>query len=281
MSSITELQQELIGDYINQSSNEVNAIWSRKWTATTWLYVLTRYGLVIDVIVLPIPPWSSMRWRFPIATVSMPCMVLCTASLRSAGRQIPSSRYSSRIESCTLCYKYVFQSSDHWKYTQALTVSLITRISVIFGDTLVLAVTWTKSGQAYREARQLNIRAPLATILFRDGTIYFLILLMVNVLQMVAENVPAGNSWIGNPSHSLPFIGNIGQSLQFGAEDAGGEGEAPKIEAVSAQTKFSSGCAIGAVAETANANKESRYSMGELEAQPVTNFQMDSSTHRN
>lgn len=83
---------------------------------------------------------------------------------------------------------------------------------------------------------------------------------------------PAGSSWIENPSHSLPFIGNIGQSLQFSTKDAGGEGEALKIEAVSAQTKFSSGCAIGAVAETAKANKESRYSMGELEAQPVSSF---------
>lgn len=49
-------------------------------------------------------------------------------------------------------------------------MSLLTRISVITGDILVLVVTWTKTAQAYREARRLNIRAPLVTVLFRDGT---------------------------------------------------------------------------------------------------------------
>lgn len=62
------------------------------------------------------------------------------------------------------------QSNIYGIYTQSSAVSMITRISVIIGDVLVLAATWTKSAQAYREARQLNIRAPLATVLFRDGT---------------------------------------------------------------------------------------------------------------
>ncbi|KAI0825861.1 hypothetical protein BC629DRAFT_31621 [Irpex lacteus] len=150
-----------------------------------------------------------------------------------------------------------------------LTVSLATRISVIIGDVLVLAVTWTKTAHAYREARRLNIRAPLATMLFRDGTIYFLILLVLNILQMIGENAPAilpiifinpfsvtvppmivchfilnlrqfepaGSSWASaDQSHSLRFVGNMGQSLQFGVEDADGEEEdVPGVEGTSAE----------------------------------------------
>ena len=48
-------------------------------------------------------------------------------------------------------------------------VSLATRIAVIIGDGLVLFVTWSKTAQLYRESRRLGIRAPLATLLFRDG----------------------------------------------------------------------------------------------------------------
>lgn len=69
-------------------------------------------------------------------------------------------------------------------YTQDATVSLATRISVIIGDVLVLAVTWTKTAQAYREARRLNIRAPLATMLFRDGAMKLPIVLFLFQLLM-------------------------------------------------------------------------------------------------
>ena len=48
-------------------------------------------------------------------------------------------------------------------------VSLVTRISVILGDVLVLLVTWSKTALAYRETRRLGIKAPLVTLLFRDG----------------------------------------------------------------------------------------------------------------
>lgn len=39
-------------------SQEVDVIWRRKWTATTWLYVLTRYGTVIDQVNILIPSWN-------------------------------------------------------------------------------------------------------------------------------------------------------------------------------------------------------------------------------
>ncbi|KAI0825866.1 hypothetical protein BC629DRAFT_30999 [Irpex lacteus] len=90
------------------------------------------------------------------------------------------------------------------------------------------------------------------------GTIYFLILLVMNILQMMQNNMPvllsislinpftaiappmivcrfilnlrqcepAGSSWASaNQSRSLRFVGNMGQSLQFGDEDANGEEE--------------------------------------------------------
>ena len=54
-------------------------------------------------------------------------------------------------------------------FTRLDLVSLATRILVIIGDVLVLGVTWSKTMQLYRESRHLEIKAPLATLLFRDG----------------------------------------------------------------------------------------------------------------
>ena len=52
--------------------------------------------------------------------------------------------------------------------TQLDLVSLATRITVIIGDMLALLVTWSKTAQLYRDSQRLEIKAPLATLLFRD-----------------------------------------------------------------------------------------------------------------
>lgn len=36
-------------------TQEVNVIWHRKWTATTWLYAFTRYVTVLDQTILLLP----------------------------------------------------------------------------------------------------------------------------------------------------------------------------------------------------------------------------------
>lgn len=44
-------------------SQEIDVLWGRKWTATTWLYMLTRYNTVIRQIILDIPLWTDMVSR--------------------------------------------------------------------------------------------------------------------------------------------------------------------------------------------------------------------------
>ena len=65
---------------------------------------------------------------------------------------------------CASSLSYGLQRNAH-----APIVALIARIAVIAGDVLVLAVTWAKTARAYKEARRLNIRAPLATTLLHEG----------------------------------------------------------------------------------------------------------------
>lgn len=58
-----------------------------------------------------------------------------------------------------------------WFDSSARLVSLISRIAVIIGDVLVLVVTWMKTAKLHSEAQQLDMKAPLATLLVRDGTV--------------------------------------------------------------------------------------------------------------
>ena len=68
-------------------------------------------------------------------------------------------------------------------------VALVTRVTVIIGDVLVLLVTWSKSLQSYRESRRLGIKAPLATLLFCDGEQELIIEIPFYELNHVFRNV--------------------------------------------------------------------------------------------
>ncbi len=52
-------------------------------------------------------------------------------------------------------------------------VSLGTRVTLIVGDVLVLAVTWVKTARNLTEGARIGMRTPLSTMLFRDGVPVF------------------------------------------------------------------------------------------------------------
>ncbi|GBE84072.1 hypothetical protein SCP_0600500 [Sparassis crispa] len=66
-------------------------------------------------------------------------------------------------------------------------VYLATRISVIVADVIVLMVTWMKTYEIKRYANSAHVEAPLATLLLRDGTLYFMLLLMLNLSLMLSN----------------------------------------------------------------------------------------------
>ena len=52
-------------------------------------------------------------------------------------------------------------------------VTIVTRVCAIVSDLLVITATWWRTYAMKREADRLHIKASLASLLLRDGTIYF------------------------------------------------------------------------------------------------------------
>ncbi|OCH89855.1 hypothetical protein OBBRIDRAFT_637099 [Obba rivulosa] len=69
----------------------------------------------------------------------------------------------------------------------ALSVSIGTRGSVITADILILVVTWIKTYLTYRNAARNNIKTPVLALLLKDGAIYFMMLLSLNIITIVGE----------------------------------------------------------------------------------------------
>ncbi|KAI0769534.1 hypothetical protein BC629DRAFT_1533929 [Irpex lacteus] len=238
-----ELQQELIGNYINTSANgkshvdsravrllshmsalvlflydsivtlceEIDIIWRRKWTAMTWLFAFTRYVAIVDIILTFTSPGGAQVCAALLFTGDALLLLqyLCLASFSALrvhalldGRYITAGvvlllnlipfavNMFAFITDTTILDPEVCTEVYSGSASRGLLLSLLSRVSVIVGDVIVLAVTWAKTAQLYREARRLNIEAPLARMLICDGTLYFIILLMINVLDALGENVP-------------------------------------------------------------------------------------------
>ncbi|KAJ3556423.1 hypothetical protein NM688_g2035 [Phlebia brevispora] len=66
---------------------------------------------------------------------------------------------------------------------------MTTRASVIAADAIVLLVTWVKTWHTYKTASRVDVHVPLSYLILRDGTIYFMILLALNVLQILVVGV--------------------------------------------------------------------------------------------
>ncbi|KAI0719782.1 hypothetical protein C8T65DRAFT_736344 [Cerioporus squamosus] len=75
------------------------------------------------------------------------------------------------------------------------TVVIVSRVPLIVADMLLIGITWTKisSRNALRDICQSK-RLSLSDILFRDGTIYFIILFILNTLHLAfSATAVAGN----------------------------------------------------------------------------------------
>ncbi|TCD60743.1 hypothetical protein EIP91_009611 [Steccherinum ochraceum] len=68
-----------------------------------------------------------------------------------------------------------------------ITVSILIHSSAIASDTLVIVLTWVKTFGLRRVAARLHLRGSLSSILLRDGTVYFAIILALNAVQLATE----------------------------------------------------------------------------------------------
>lgn len=62
---------------------------------------------------------------------------------------------------------YVVHSVDN----HVLLVSIASRSSILITDALVLVITWKKTFNIKRAAMQSNLKAPLVTLILRDGNV--------------------------------------------------------------------------------------------------------------
>ncbi|KAI0769552.1 hypothetical protein BC629DRAFT_1442232 [Irpex lacteus] len=250
-------EQQLL-DYVAVSASafteEVSVIWRRKWTGMTLLFAFTRYiALFLQILsFMPNPTYISC---FTTAIINETLNIILWFCFADGNRLVSGIVFALSFVQCAtnlarfqLLYRLMRVPNAQLpksKYEAYCRLAISTRTALTIADIVVLVVTWSKTIHAYIAARKLNIGAPLASMLLRDGTIYFLILLVLNVLQSLPfyapslDNIQFASAYyqalvptlvcrfilnlrqagtdnlLDQQSRSTSLVGNLGQSLQF------------------------------------------------------------------
>ncbi|OCH92598.1 hypothetical protein OBBRIDRAFT_421936 [Obba rivulosa] len=180
-------------DHLSSFSKEAESIWGRRLNSVTLLFYLNRWATFAWALVnlTNLLPLSN------IPVIARPTITLVKRSsscLPSIGQRfLEFGSMQLVVGTHGLRSFFVFPDRDHSGHRCAVhqrkdafgshiyhVLAIVSRVSTIVSDLLVLWATWYKTFMT----RKL-FPDPLLKMLLRDGTVYFLALLALNVLNIV------------------------------------------------------------------------------------------------
>ncbi|KAI0669471.1 hypothetical protein C8Q78DRAFT_977408 [Trametes maxima] len=215
-------------DFALTFPTECRRIWGRKFSGATVIYLFTRYGAMAQRIlqvavvltwyssdqvslVLPltycgalthtddvlsflnytsIASFTALRvyavwgrdWR-PLVVV-LPLALVRPALLLYEYTQYTPIQAGPPFGFVSYGIKFYFYAT----FTDS-PVSISERAASIGSDTILIILTWYKTFGIKRISMKTGVRTPLATLLLRDGTGYFLVLLVIQLISIITSQV--------------------------------------------------------------------------------------------
>ncbi|KAJ3552740.1 hypothetical protein NM688_g3994 [Phlebia brevispora] len=173
-------------EYMITFQHEYEFLSQRRWTAATWLFVANRYMLLASTLTKTIPTGAqSADSLSPTGTASLLGITL-------------TIQYSAR---------HVFRP---FRFPpQCHTIGLIGILTTIISDIAAIVVTWLKTFQHVRRAASVGIGAGLGATLIQYGTLYFCVVLVVNILPLVTFLTPSLNLFTDGMTNFMTILPNI------------------------------------------------------------------------
>ncbi|TFK85359.1 hypothetical protein K466DRAFT_622302, partial [Polyporus arcularius HHB13444] len=197
----------LVYEYIITFGQEVNLFWRGKWTGASALFFLNRYLALISYILImcefvPMPFSCSLLVKGEAAISWIQFLPWAAFSALRAfaltGRNIPLSVFVFLLGITPLAINFVqygfgldgyndptFGCSAGVDLTPSMakTLTIASRVTLMAADLILVFVTWYTLPRRNPSGSRNTLS--FSTILLRDGTIYFVVLLILNVLHLV------------------------------------------------------------------------------------------------
>ncbi|KAJ3554450.1 hypothetical protein NM688_g3103 [Phlebia brevispora] len=173
----------IIYEHLITLDSEIKSMWRTQWSWSRCIFLFNRckiinyLGYIIGVCqIITIALFSALRtYAFCSANIAIPSLVFALNLLPLATDLVRAMFQPSRKLTG-------IEISDH--------MTLSSRVSVILADTIVLVVTWLKTLRPGLAALRTDGAMRLVTLVLRDGTIYFIAMLAMNVAMIVLTEVP-------------------------------------------------------------------------------------------
>ncbi|KAI0697850.1 hypothetical protein C8T65DRAFT_832374 [Cerioporus squamosus] len=157
--------------------------------------------------------WSAKRTGasllfFANKWISMALYVMFLVSLASFPSD-KSSEYRKLIVDDRSCssFQIVYEAVNVLQLVPAA-ITVASRVPLIFADIVLIYITWTKLSCRSAPVRDTRHSMSLASVLFRDGTIYFVVLSVLNLLHLVLSVTALGITGDG-ASYATNFTGPL------------------------------------------------------------------------
>ncbi|KAI0087746.1 hypothetical protein BDY19DRAFT_952927, partial [Irpex rosettiformis] len=211
-------------EYVITFELERRRIWARKRTAVTWIFLVNRYLAVaygISMLLsLGIATEASCR-----ALLLIPCVIFLGLGLVQAvfsSLRIRALWPHSSIQWPIIVFSLYLVpfATDIWDYSSLkplkpqwfyqcapqagsttnsegsiIAVVVVNRLCVIAADVIVLLSTWIKTFRHRREMARSGFSTSIIHLLLRDGTVSFVVLLSLNIIQILMAAAPPWTSF--------------------------------------------------------------------------------------
>ncbi|OSD03795.1 hypothetical protein PYCCODRAFT_1458371 [Trametes coccinea BRFM310] len=207
----------VVYDYLLTCSAELQVVWRRKYSLPSMLYLLNRYGLFVAISVYYLADMVTWKTDKSCQVLSMTLDILVSllymiyaafSALRVHAINnrnwwwtslvfclglvaVPGNlaSYNSDIVTgyplVTACFAPMDTGGTVIDATVWKRYEFAARACLILMDVIVLAITWYRTVDVVRAARKANIKSSLMSVMLRDGSMYFAIGFVLNIVDIV------------------------------------------------------------------------------------------------
>ncbi|KAI9066097.1 hypothetical protein FKP32DRAFT_1589980 [Trametes sanguinea] len=222
----------MVYDWVICLDKEIATIWSKPRTGASVLYLFNRYSLLVSYV-LNISTigrmstqscvgvlWTSIVLEFsfllsPAVFSSLRVYALTGQNKALSGLTLAlgmmpfivnvGTAYQTQITNTALLgCSNVYNAPD----TIVFLMILLSRIPIIICDIVVVIITWTKTFWSHGFVKEDVSRPTLHLVMLENGSIYFIILLCLNTMQIIL-NIPSLVALLPQESYFSEFIDPI------------------------------------------------------------------------
>ncbi|EKM52093.1 uncharacterized protein PHACADRAFT_199589 [Phanerochaete carnosa HHB-10118-sp] len=199
-------------EYAILLGQEVTVVWQRKLSPASLLLLTIRWTLLFEAISLVLPqpsPEAAIFAGLRVFAITNHNYILSLVVLILILTPVITNSYAIAIRAVALPFigpRLVICTPKTLISNKTSRIALCGRIPVIVGESITIVLTWKK---AYRRQQILvNIRGPasLTQTLICDGTVYFMVMMFVNIAEILVLTHGQSTAFAGPFLDALPPI---------------------------------------------------------------------------